>query len=175
MSISICDGKCNVIKVHVQIEDKSEFLRYIRLISEKYQVTIACLNQRMIADIQHIITAVTHALRNWKNGEQIARTLEMEILLYSAGTRQTGEVKYFGPQKGENYLYLCLIPPDNRCLSELLIDMQEEEEDIDLIDEDKVKRLIEWYGITHEEINIVGEGRLGELVSERSALLTVNH
>jgi len=176
MSAIIADGRCYLSRVRVFIEDKIEFLKWIRTLAEKYQIIIVCINHQMVAGQAHIETAVIHALRNREEGRAIARTPEMEILLYCAGTRQTGEVYRFGPVNGENDICLCIIPPDERCLYELFSRMKEVNDmQHDDMSAEKKADIMEWFDISQQELDLVGENRLIDLVRERTALLTVNH
>jgi KEOPS complex subunit Cgi121 len=175
MERMICSGKCSVTRVHINIKDKSEFLNWIHDISKKYNCIIVCLNYQMIAGLPHIETAVTHAMRNREEEKGIARTPEMEILLYCAGTRQTSEISKFGPDKGENDLYLCLLPNDKNCLAELLTRIQPVDNDHEELSDEKKVNLMKWFGISENELDLVGYDRLTDLIRERSALLTINH
>jgi KEOPS complex subunit Cgi121 len=175
MSVIIADGRCYLSWVRIYIEDKIEFLNWIHNLAEKYQITIACLNHQMIAGQAHIETAVIHALRNREEGRAIAKTPEMEILLYCAGTRQTSEVYRFSLVNGENDICLCIIPPDKKCLSELFSRIEELKEKLNDMSAKKKVDIMEWFNISQKELDLVGEDRLIDLVRERSALLTVNH
>lgn len=164
-----------IIPVRVNIQDKGEFLNRIRRTGEEYGVTIVCLNRNMIAGFKHVKIALVHAIRAWKEDHTIARSLEVETLLYAAGTRQTGQIGSFGPENGINDCYLCIIPPKtDACVS--LLDWMEEirDEDWNEIPETKARRLIQVYGITPEELEVTGMNRLTDLISERCALLAVN-
>jgi len=129
----------------------------------------------MIAGYSHVKTALIHALRSWKEERRIARTLEMEVLLYAAGTRQTGQIGPFGPEVGEHAYYLCIIPPHSQVIASLLYGMKEVlNEDWSYLSEEKKARLISFYAITPEELEVTGEDRVIDLIRERCALLTVH-
>lgn len=165
-----------ITKVRMNITDKSQFLSQIRNISEKHAVSVVCLNREMIAGRRHVETAVRHALRSWESGEEIARSLEIEILLYAAGTRQTGRITRFGPLQGESDYYLCIVPPALQALDDLLSLAGElPDEDWEEIMEEKRDRLAEFFGVTREEREVAGEERFVDLVCEKVALLTVHH
>ncbi|NLV28432.1 MAG: hypothetical protein GXY48_14965 [Methanomicrobiales archaeon] len=169
-----CDDYC-IIPVHFSIEDKEEFLSFLRTSGEKYNVTLVCLNKNMMAGISHVKTALIHALRSWRSEKPIARSLEMEVLLYAAGKRQTGQIGPFGPDIGENSCYLCILPPSQEYYENLSARMIEvTNENWDIISADKKKRLISFFEITPEEIEITGDSKLSDLVCERTVLLTVN-
>lgn len=170
-----CTNEYCIIPVRLDILNREEFLLAIRRTGERYEVTIACLNQKMIAGFDHVETALTHAIRAWKEERMIARSLEMEILLYAAGTRQTGQIASFGPETGMNSLYLCIIPPRAEAISSLLEWMREiGDEDWNEVSPEKMRYLIRIFGITNEELEVTGADRLSDLIRERCALLTVN-
>lgn len=165
----------DIIPVRVTIKDRAEFLDLIRKTGEKYGVTIVCLNRNMIAGFEHVKTALVHAIRAWREDRMIARSLEMEVLLYVAGTRQTGQIAPFGPQIGENFYYLCITPAEKKIITVLPDWIQEvDDKDWNIISEEKKKRLVQFFGITPEEITVTGEEQLVDLICERTALLAVN-
>lgn len=170
-----CTREYCIIPVRVYVQDRQTFLNQIREIGEQYGVTIVCLNQNMIAGYSHVETALIHALRSWNERRKIARRLEMEVLLYAAGTRQTGKIDLFGPETGDNACYLCMMPPNPEAERSLLSWMTEiHNEDWNYLSEEKKMRLIRFYGITPEELEVTGEDRVSDLIRERCALLTVN-
>lgn len=165
----------DIIPVRVTIKDRTEFLETIRKTGEKYGVTIVCLNRNMIAGFEHVKTALIHAIRACKEDRMIARSLEIEILLYAAGTRQTGQIGPFGPEKGSNDCYLCIIPPKPEAVASLLERMEEvRDEDWNVMSGEKKGKMIEFFGITPEELEVTGPDRLTDLIRERCALLAVN-
>ena len=54
--------------------------------------------------------AVAQAARAFQEGTNISNTLEMEALLYAAGSRQCNIASSFGIHEGENRIYLCCSP-----------------------------------------------------------------
>lgn len=161
-------------QVAVTITDKEEFLAQLREISRKNTCTVVCLNKEIMAGRMHVETALSHAIRAWEEKRQISRSLEIEILLYAAGTRQTSLIGEFGPHAGYNLCYLCMVPPKQDAINELLGFMPICTDDWEAISEKKREDLMKFFFITNEEIDAVGEERLKDLVCERTALLTVN-
>lgn len=161
-------------QVAVTIPDKEEFLAQLREISRKNTCTVVCLNKKMMAGRMHVETALSHAIRAWEDDQQISRSLEIEILLYAAGTRQTSLIGSFGPTEGDNLCYLCVVPPNPDAVNELLTVMPICLDDWEAVTEEKRENLMKFFSITIEELDAVGEERLNDLVCERTALLTVN-
>lgn len=164
-----------IIPVRFTTDNRAEFLEFLRETGANHGVSVVCLNRDMIAGFQHVETTLIHAIRSWNKEKGIARTLDVEVLLYAAGTRQTGQISPFGPVNGENFAYLCIIPLSEEAISILLSRMEEiSGENWDRIPEEKKRRLMKFFDITQEELEVTGEDRLMDLICERSALLTIN-
>ena len=128
----------------------------------------------MTAGFDHVRTALEHAIRAWKEGQMIARSLEVEVLLCRRA-RQTGLIGPFGPENGTSDYYLMYYPSKTGGSGRLLEWMEEvNDEDWNEMSENKASRLIRAYNITTEELEVTGMDRLGDLIRERSALLAVN-
>jgi KEOPS complex subunit Cgi121 len=98
----------------------------------------------------------------------------MESLLYAAGSRQCQIGTGFGVHPGENRVYLCICPGNELVYK----DFQKkgvscDAQDWETISEQKRSLLMELFGITPEELEVVGCTRLQDLVLERVALLEV--
>ncbi len=156
------------------VSSVESFLQILHDIAEQYNVTIVCLNRNAMAGRKHVISALSHAIRSFQEKNNIARTLEVEVLLYAAGTRQTSCTKPFGIQTGSNEAYLCMYPKNEEAVRALTPHMQDkEDEDWDCIPEEKMQILQELFSIPDEELQTVGNDRIQELVCERVALLEV--
>jgi KEOPS complex subunit Cgi121 len=167
-------GKCTIHQFRLTINNQDEFLRFIRDLGECNRVTIILLNADRMAGRVHAEAAISHALRAFGKGTAISNSLEMEALLYAAGSRQCQQGTEFGIHPGENRVYLCICPGNERVRNDLeKIGMYCDEEDWETFSEEKQSLLKEIFGITDEEIGVVGIGRLQDLVLERVALLEV--
>jgi KEOPS complex subunit Cgi121 len=168
-------GPCSVY-----IEDVPIFLKELSRIGLETGYHIVLIRTDYVAGPRHIETAIVHALRSFST-KPIAKTLEVEILLFVAATRQTWQIHTFGVQPGDNDCYLCLIsrrdePP--RQPLDLLIGLN----NLDIVmapydtscaenDEMRISFFKEQYSITSEELTLMGKDRLEDLVCERVALL----
>ena len=75
---------------------------------------------------------------------------------------------------GENRVYLCICPGNKRVLKDFQqVGVYCDEEDWEPFSEEKQSLLMELFGITVEEIGVIGISRLQDLVLERVALLEV--
>jgi KEOPS complex subunit Cgi121 len=162
-------------QVRMDITDLPGFLRDLRQVGTGCNCTIICFNRHVMAGRSHVLSAVNHALRSFDSGEQIARTIEVEALLYAAGTRQTGLIGPFGVHPGINECYLCIVPPTPGAADRLKdLVSSAAEEDWEIITPDKQTRLCGLFGITDKELEVTGRDRIPDIILERVTLLTVN-
>jgi KEOPS complex subunit Cgi121 len=128
----------------------------------------------MVAGRVHAATAVARAVRAFDEGILISNTLEMESLLYAAGSRQCTIAASFGIHKGENRVFICCFPAQEEIWAALEPLFRFVQENWDTIDPEKRARLMETFAISREEIVAAGgDGRIIDLVLERVALLQV--
>jgi KEOPS complex subunit Cgi121 len=168
----------------VCIKDVPLFLKKLNDIGLKTGYHIVLLRTYYIVGQRHIETAIKHAIRSFYT-KPIAKTLEIEILLFIAATRQTGRINLFGVQEGENECYICLIPriTENQIQPwdllqevEINIDTRVNTSSIDIsndIDNIRLSFFMEQYNITPEELAVTRKSRLEDLVCERVALLSI--
>jgi KEOPS complex subunit Cgi121 len=152
------------------VPDKSIFLDMIREIALKFELHIICFNADMVAGERHIRSAVFNATRSFCEGNPIANTLEMEALLFAAGSRQCSVASEFGIREGENRLYICCIPSCDDAWDTLAryVDLSEEEPEMNA---QKKARLMTLFEITDQELEAAASDLLTDLVLERVALL----
>jgi KEOPS complex subunit Cgi121 len=164
-----------VRQIRVTISDSPEFLAELRQIGTKYKCVLICFNRDVISGYAHVQTAVMHAERAFAEGQAISRTLEVESLLYAAGTRQTSLIGAFGVHSGSNECYLCISPGKSAAYADILDRVSDaDHEDWEGIDPEKKWRLQKIFGITDAELAITGDNRIEDLILERVALLAVN-
>ena len=171
-------------KARCVVQNEQEFLKKIRSISKHHEVIIVAVSDRLIAGPAHIQTAVRCALRALEEGTMITRSPEMEILAYAAATRQTQDASRFGIHKGENDVFLCMIPSSDDAWHECA-----ELEEIILYDEEwtatsertpflptpeQKREIMAYFSISPDELAIVGEEEFVALVCERVVLLAIN-
>ncbi len=152
------------------VEDPDRFLIAVRAIAGTTGARIVLFDAEKMAGRDHAVSALRHAQRSFERGNSIARSLEMEALLYAAGSRQTRIGRTFGLHAGENACHIAVSGPGEETwarLGELVRFVPEPEG----LDPGHCDRLCELFGITPGELAVVGEERLVELVLERVALL----
>ncbi|TAJ45508.1 KEOPS complex subunit Cgi121 [Methanofollis fontis] len=166
-------SECRVLQAVIEIPSLPAFLSYVRRIGERNRTHIIFLDAGALAGRRHAEKAVRQAVRSWQEGRAIANSLEMEALLYAAGTRQCRVAAEIGLHEGENHCYVCLHPPSEEAEEALGPLLRWSTGDWEEIDDARRQRLMERYGITAEELDAAG-GRILPLVLERVAMLDVN-
>lgn len=169
------DTEILIRQIRVTVSDISDFLKELRNIGKKHDCTLICFNRDVIAGQRHVRSAIMHAERAFTEGQAISRSLEVESLLYAAGTRQTGLIGPFGLHIGVNECYLCIVPGCSDVHKELMDRMEDaEDEDWEVLDPEKERRMCQFFGVTTAELAITGRERLQDLILERVALLVVH-
>jgi len=166
------DEQYSIKMAKLRIDSVPRVLHEIREIAESLDLRIICMNAEMMAGYRHAESAVRHALRAEREGTLTARNLEMEVLLYVCGQRQTGIGMNFGLMEGDMIAWVAIVPSSDEGWKKLsgMIDVIPGEE---RVPEERIPLLKELYGITEEEIDSVGAERIEELVIERTALLEI--
>ncbi len=155
------------------IEDRAVFLQTLRNIAEAHDTHIICFNADMLAGMQHAHTAICHAVRSYNAGTMVSNTLEMEALLYAAGSRQCSLAAPFGIHSGENHLYICCYPPSDKIWNALVPVVHFIEDKWSCIDSGKQAYLMDLFAITRDELATTIGNNIVDLVLERIALLEV--
>jgi len=168
-------GTCGIRAAQCKIEDKSHVLKVLQDSARRFDTHIICFNADMIAGRRHVEAAVWHAIRSFEAGEAISNTLEMEALLYAAGSRQCQVAASFGLHEGDNRLWVCCYPLRDEVWSSLEPDMQFLMGEAWMhIDDTKRERLMQLFEITPEELDSLQRAdQIVDLVLERVALLRV--
>jgi len=169
-------GKGDIRAAMCTIADRAVFLNAIRAIAVAHDTHIICFNADMVAGTAHVRAALDHAIRSFREGNAISNTLEMETLLYAAGSRQCSIGASFGIHEGENRLWVCCYPGRGKeifvALSSVMAFVSGDSWNV--IDPDRQRRLMQLFDISTEELKAVGsETRITDLVLERVTLLDV--
>jgi len=160
MTMEIFSGRLDV-------EDVARTLKTINRIGKETGSVIVLFNAAKIAGKPHIESAVMHAKRSFADGKNIARTLSMEILVYASGQRQCSLAPKFGLQTGQNQVYVLILDGETQRAKEEILGIVCETDEVSAANETLKKE----FDITDEELEIVGEDRIGELVLERIAMI----
>ncbi len=143
------------------VKDVNGFLK-------KYGSKAAFINAEYVVDENHVYFAAKKAIKAWKEGRRVARTLPLEILLYSAATRQIRDAMKMGIKEGVN-----------KVIAVFLEDTEPEgfEErnvlETGKMSKEKFERIVNFFNISETELD-VAERRLNLLVRERIVLFDIN-
>ena len=158
----------------ITIDDRNAFLRMIQGIARSYSTHIVCFDADKLAGRDHAEAALQHAQHSFFSEKPISNSFEMEALLFAAGSRQCLVAALFGIQEGENRTFVCSYPVNEEVWKELSHHMHFVTETWGEMTPDKEARLMILFGITQEELDMVGRDRMKDLLLERIALLHVH-
>ncbi len=120
------------------------------------------INSKYVIRLETVEFAAKKALENWNSGKRISRSLTLEILLYYSATRQIRDAVKLGLKEGLNRVVAVVV--DEETFESIGFRELEFKPEFDL------NAIIEHYGITKEELEIVGLKKLDMLIRERIAL-----
>ncbi|WP_456327824.1 KEOPS complex subunit Cgi121 [Archaeoglobus sp.] len=129
---------------------------------------VTVIDAKYVIDLDVVRFAVEKALKSWEEGRNVAKTLPLEILLYFSATRQIRDAVKVGVKEGINEAVVVIL---NDCEDKL--GKYFEEKEVVRVDDERVENVKRLYGITDEEIKIVGLEKLPLLIRERIALFDV--
>ncbi len=134
---------------------------------KRFGECVAVIDARYVIDLENVKFAVEKAIKSWERGERISRSLTLEILLYFTATRQIKDAIKVGLKEGVNEVVLVLL---NGCDG---LERYFEEREVVRVDEERIENVRKIYGITDEELKVVGVEKLPLLIRERIALFSV--
>lgn len=166
---------CEIRSATCRIVDVPAFLSRLRDVAKQFSTHIICFNADILAGKRHAETALRYAVRSCRKGVAISNTLEMEALLYAAGSRQCNVAASFGIHEGENHLWVGCYPLSGGIWDALSTDFTFlREREWNAMDEGKREVLMKIFGITPEELSTLDSPeKIEDLVLERVALLEV--
>ena len=174
MKIHSCG--CEIRAASCEISDRAGFLQRIQELMVEFQAHIVCFDADRLSGINHVRSAVVHAVRSFDQGNPISNTVEMEALLYASGSRQTNIGASFGIHNGKNHVYICVFPARSDIWDALgsLVHFCECEDPWCKIGERKRAYLMNLFDISEEELATTIDQDLESLILERVALLDVS-
>lgn len=162
------------ISGRIFIEDLKSFLRKTADISKVNHCMIQAINADKVAGEEHLRFAVAKALRAFEQGRNAAKDMGVEVMRYASGKRQIEEAFSMGVHQGQNNVVFVVIGGEDSVAAcgSMLIEMIAPADIIEYMPS-KREEIIMQFGITKEEISVVGEQMVPELVIERVALVDV--
>lgn len=162
-----------------KIENVNDFMNSLDEFSRKHSVVIQALDAELVCSKDHIVSAVEHAIRAFREGRNKADDLSIEVLLYASGERQIKEaIKKMGVKEGKSRIALVVLHSTSgikgRVSRSELVEFIKKlglrvNDDVLVGNKEKLKK----FGITEEELGTVNEDRQLELVLERIAMVDI--
>jgi KEOPS complex subunit Cgi121 len=175
---------CTIVAGNLNISNIDGFLSILKAIAHTHRVTIQALDADLLAGEEHLRSAVKKALRAMRRKRTITSDLGMEILLYASGKRQIERALEMGVRAGEQKVVVVMVDETGEKDLEVVaeevrittgmaeISLQDWGSDLEH-DAHKRERIKDFFTITGDELNAVGEQKLKMLVLERVALVDV--
>ncbi len=157
-----------VFPAFVEVADPAAVLTAVNGITKNTGSVIVLFDAEKMAGPAHVKAAAAHAVRSFASGKPVARTLAMEMLVYASGQRQCSLAPRFGLHAGRNFVYVLITGGDRAEAERQLLAVVRREDSVPAASH---AVLMKEFGITAEELEVVGPDRIAELVVERVALL----
>lgn len=127
---------------------------------------VQLLDARVVCGRDHLVTAFEHAERAFREGTNVAKSLEVEFVLYASGERQINDaIAKMGIREDTTEFAVVLFAGDpERALHALALSR-----DDSVLPASAAK--LRSFGLTEEEFASVPPDRLADLVLERVALV----
>ncbi len=130
--------------------------------------SVLALNADLICGVEHLQSAVEHALRSFDQQRNACNTITMECLLYASGERQISKAQEkMGMRKGMERLALVLFGPDVEDVLKALELVRD-----DSVLEASVEKALR-FGVDKGEMDALGPERASDLVLERVAFVDI--
>ncbi len=163
----------------VQHDDVEDLLR--RVGEEATPCTHQLFDGGRVAGWEHLHMAAVNALKAFKAGRAHSRSLAMEVLLYASCDDQISRaLGVLGVSSSTRSLALLVMSSEEeeaeRCYERASRLLGEEDDSVLLVDDEKLRTLMEVYQVSEEELQAVGGSpaeALTSLIIERGALLAI--
>ncbi len=154
-----------------EFDSVDEVMEKIRKFEELYSSTVQIFRADRISGELHLMSAARHAKRSFSQGTNRSKYLGTEILLYCAAERRIIiAIEKVGIKDNTRGVAIVIVgeAPEDELLASLEL---KRDDDVLGNDEDKY---VKAFGITDEEIEVVGRDRIADLILERIALSELN-
>lgn len=157
------------------VEDPGALIERLRAREELSNVVFQLLDARLVAGREHLLISALNAIRAMELGLNVSSDLGIEILTFASGQRQISKaIRLMGLKPGLTEVAVVLVADSREELETALNALAEElrgrrDDDVLLVDEGKAERLIEAFGLGHEELSACS--RLGDRPEAVKALV----
>lgn len=90
-----------VVEGVATVEDLDDFVATLGEVGDAHDCVVQAFDARLVADREHLATALRYAARAHRRDDAIARDPAVETLLYAAGRRQIDRALAMGVDAGE--------------------------------------------------------------------------
>jgi tRNA threonylcarbamoyladenosine modification (KEOPS) complex Cgi121 subunit len=148
-------------------------------------VEVQLLSPQCLAGFDHIFFASLNALKSFKQGRSISKSLAMELVVYASAQRQIEKaIRYLGVKDAEGSVVIVALGSDEErvisCVeaAAAVLDGRIQDSVVDIVEEEKLEHVKRFFGITDVEVEAVrrsgeSEGKVVErLIVERMAILS---
>jgi len=174
------------------VEDLDDFVATLGEVGDAHDCVVQAFDARLVADGEHLETALRYAARAHRRDDAIARDPAVETLLYAAGRRQIDRALAMGVDVGETPVVVLVasdFPEDplpatdaeRECadaVAELLADATTHDAETPTADASFAatdpERVREFFEIGDAEVGAT-DAPLADLVRERVVLLSIDH
>lgn len=149
-----------------KVEDTASFLSKVQKL---FPYDVLCMDAEMVCGREHIESALEHARRAIRNGNNSSIGLAMETMLYASGEKQLAKARdKMGLKVGTEQFAILFIGagPEDRDLDDL--ELQRD----DSVLEFTMQKALN-FGIEHDELISVPEHMMRDLVLERVAFVDI--
>jgi tRNA threonylcarbamoyladenosine modification (KEOPS) complex Cgi121 subunit len=158
-SLSYGKESFKIVIAELQNSSKSGRATLLRMALEfsKNLLAFQFLNPSLIAGMGHILSAAQNALNAWKGGYGIARSLDIEVALYTSGQHQIGvALEHHGVEDGLDSVAVVMIDTDEtKLVSQFHLAVEQLGDEIVppfVPTEDRLRSIMEHFGIGEREI-----------------------
>lgn len=163
----------NIFGGRVVVKDVNIFIKELKEIGDPYILQV--VDTGYIISIDQIYLAVRKTIESFNRGNNISNDPSIEFLLYLSGKRSIDRAIKMGIKDGENYAVFVICDEDadklEQDIKERFVIEQIDIENLIRYDSSKKNKLMDFYNITNEEIDAIGEKKLPRLILEREVLL----
>ncbi len=154
-----------IIQGEIYIDDVDAFIKKI-----PNGCVLTFINADYVIDLGVVEFAIKKAIKSWKEGRRIAKTLSMEILLYYSATRQIKDALKLGLKNGLNRVVAVVEDCEEWLKDAGFVEKNVLDKETKDIKDEKIEKIKRIYDISDEEIEIVGKEKLPLLIRERIVL-----
>jgi KEOPS complex subunit Cgi121 len=127
------------------------------------------LNAELVCGIDHLRSAVAHAIRAFERKKNVSSTLSIETLLYASGERQISKaMEKMGIAEGAEGAVIVFFGVEDIDGTLRSLGLERDDSVIETSKEKVIR-----FGITKNEIDMVPEDSLSDLVLERIAFVEI--